>query len=216
MPHSKEPLRAQIIKIREAFRRMRASPWWKANVQGGYAFLEVTHNPERQEWHPHFHIIAWSRYLDFNDLGDNWAHHLKAEQAIVWIKPVKDINKTSKYVTKYLTKGADASVFSNPDILEEYILATDSIHFASTFGVKMHATHQALQQSQAATLIRDTTRALEIGRWVTLGWFDELHRRACRNDPTALEILTKIPSWKRWWETEQTKGVIHDHRKMES
>jgi hypothetical protein len=210
MPHTNDPLLTQILTLRLAFRRMREAPFWKNNVLGGYAFLEITHNAERNEWHPHFHIVAWSRFLDFNDLSHEWASRLGVPMAWVWIRPVKDVQGTSKYVTKYLTKGADASVYENPAVLEQYILATDRVHFASAFGQRMHKVARVAEKYDADLREHEVTRALEMGHWSTVGFFDQLHRRACTGNSLALGLLLRVPAWHRWWDLTHPKGVPKD------
>jgi hypothetical protein len=50
-------LAERAAHLRTAFKKLRRRRWWAANVAGGIAVEEVTHNERSGDWHPHLHLI---------------------------------------------------------------------------------------------------------------------------------------------------------------
>ena len=90
----------------------------KAAVHGFYRAMEVTYNPERDDFHPHFHIITavkpsyyHSRYFikraDMVDMWNSCNGHDRAaagyDLSLDWRK-VRDLNHDISEVAKYVSK----------------------------------------------------------------------------------------------------------------
>lgn len=104
---SDQPIRAEVARLRAAFRRLRQHTAWADHVDGGAAFIEVTFNQSGGGWHPHLHIIADGKYFPHRQLSDAW---LKAtgDSYIVNIRHVPaDVPRLASYVSKYASKGCD-------------------------------------------------------------------------------------------------------------
>lgn len=127
------PLAKQIDRLYRSFRTLRADKWWTDNVSGGCAFLEITYNPERSEWHPHLHPIITGRFLPQDVLSRKWLA-ITGNSPIVHIKLVPDTDTVARYVSKYAAKCMDDSVFENRDKLSELLVALGGRRFCMTFG----------------------------------------------------------------------------------
>jgi hypothetical protein len=110
MPPSLD-LSAALDHIIASFRRLRATDFWKRNVEGGFFVIEV--KPKSYDWHVHLHIVAYSGYLRMNLLAKNWTRSQGIEGKVMtsWVF-VRKIQATggqaiAKYVGKYLSKGSD-------------------------------------------------------------------------------------------------------------
>lgn len=83
----------------KSFRKLRARQFWKKNVVGGAALIEIKGRPNN--WHPHFHILCYARWLDWHKLQPLWSS-VSGGQACY----ISNISTDSalRYVTKYITK----------------------------------------------------------------------------------------------------------------
>lgn len=131
--HSKRPLPDQLTFLRRSFRRLRQRKLWTDAVQHGYAVLEIARNVERDEWHPHLHVVARTNFIDYKRLRNAWrAITIGSDQ--VNCKKIKSATRAADYVAKYLGKPPDNSLFSNPDRLAEYYRALQSSRLMIPFG----------------------------------------------------------------------------------
>jgi hypothetical protein len=82
-----------------SFRKLRQRKIWKTHIDGGANIIEVKGRPG--SWHPHLHVICWSRRIDWDDLRKAWTSVSGGLGCYI-------INTSSKsacfYVTKYITK----------------------------------------------------------------------------------------------------------------
>lgn len=115
-------LRDDVDRLYASFRRMKQRQFWKRHVKGGIAFCEVKWKPDRARWHPHFHILCHGKYLPQRHLSDEW-RAATGDSFVVDIRVVRNAKKASEYVSKYVTKGYDASVFDDVERLKEAIVA---------------------------------------------------------------------------------------------
>lgn len=128
--HSPTPLKDQIKRLYDSFNKLRRRKFFTA--YGGAAFLEVKLSKAGQ-WHPHLHIIADGQYMDAFRLSQEW-HAVTGDSCIVDIRRVKDGGDVASYVSKYVTKPADATVFAVPDRLDEMMIALKGVKMMFTFG----------------------------------------------------------------------------------
>lgn len=92
-------LRAGIKHLVASFRRLRQTKNWKFHVSGGATIIEIT--GKKGNWHPHLHILCYSRYYLFKDLLSQWK--TCSGGSAVWISAIPK-GKAEGYVTKYITK----------------------------------------------------------------------------------------------------------------
>jgi len=192
MPHDDKGLGKNLQKLSRAFKLLKAHPWWRNNVTGGYAFLEITHNPETQQWHPHFHILAWAKFIPYDQLKQMWTAALGVERAIIWVTRLTDGAASAAYVTKYLSKGADASVYKDPDVLAEYEIATRGTHFVRAFGAPPHKNPRVADALDGLHAVRKAQAHAEEGLWVRLVAFDDAWRDALRGSPDAWRLISSV------------------------
>lgn len=117
-------LEAGISRLMSAFRRLRQRSFWDQFVEGGVGFLEVKWSQDRNRWHPHLHLIVTGKFLPQGLLSEHWKG-VTGNSYIVDIRLVRDTRKVGHYVTKYVTKPINATIYDNPDRLSE---AIDALH----------------------------------------------------------------------------------------
>lgn len=122
LQHSQRPLCEQIDHLYSSFRRLRASRLWKEHRPKGYAVLEIERNEERQEWHPHLHLLAETPYMPHAALRDAWTTATQGA-TIVDIRRVnrRSVERYQRYLTDYLTKPPTATILDSLSLLTEWI-----------------------------------------------------------------------------------------------
>lgn len=121
--HDSRPLCEQIDGLYASFRRLRTSRIWKDSKPKGYAVLEITHNTDRNEWHPHLHLLAETPYMPHAALREAWTAATKGTASIVDIRRVNrhSVERYQHYLTDYLTKPATAEILDSKPLLTEWI-----------------------------------------------------------------------------------------------
>lgn len=130
---SDRPLREQLSHLLKSFRRLRQSKQVKKLFAGGTYVVEVKIGEGSGKWHPHLHIITEGRFVDQNTISQSWEKASKGS-TYVWVKAVGSIKDAVNHDCKYITKAVDHSVYSSKRRLREFITATRSVRFFSTFG----------------------------------------------------------------------------------
>lgn len=101
------PIRAEVARLRQAFRRLRQQVNWRQRVEGGAAFVECTYNRSGGGWHPHLHIIAEGSYYPHDELSSDW-RKATGDSYVVYVRHVPtDVERLAGYVAKYASKGCD-------------------------------------------------------------------------------------------------------------
>ena len=131
--HSPTPLKDQIDRLFRSFLALRRRAFFKDRVRGGAAFLELKISSKDGLWHPHLHILADGSFLPHADLAAEW-HAITGDSSIVDVRRPPDVAQVASYVTKYVTKPADSTVFDHPDKLDEMIIALKGRHLVECFG----------------------------------------------------------------------------------
>jgi len=83
----------------QSFRRLRQRHIWSSHVSGGATIIEIKGRPN--DWHPHLHILCYSRFIPWKKLRSAW-NHISGGTA-VYIQNVT-ADRAKLYVTKYVTK----------------------------------------------------------------------------------------------------------------
>lgn len=164
------PLADQLDKLYRDFRCLRNRAWWKAHVRGGAAFLEVKLGANSGAWHAHLHVLVEGSFLAQAELSAEWLAVTGASY-IVDVRAVPNAESRARYVTKYVTKPADSSVFEDPAKLATLVAALKGRRLCSTFG-----SWRGLQ------LDPDDDTA---GTWCTIGRVEDLFSSAASGDATA-------------------------------
>lgn len=130
---TQEPLKTQLKKLLQAFRRLRQSKLWKHCSRGGVALAEVTRNRETGLWHPHLHILVNGTYLPKPTLIENWKKASRGSY-IVDVMLVKHQSAMATYLTKYMTKPEDHAGLTDVDQARDYYESLQQGHRLVTFG----------------------------------------------------------------------------------
>lgn len=131
--HSRTPLNDQIDRIYRSFTELKRREFWKQNVIGGVAFLEVKLGERDGLWHVHLHCLVEGSYLDQRGLSEAW-HAVTGDSSIVDVRRISSDDAAAHYVTKYVTKPADSSVLANHDALDEFVIAMKGRRLFNPFG----------------------------------------------------------------------------------
>lgn len=127
------PLADQLDSLLECFNRLRERAFWKDNVVGGAAFIECKIGKNSGLWHLHIHMVLETPWLDQKRLSEEW-HCVTNDSFIVDVRPIRDAGDNARYVAKYATKPADASVYESQDKLTELMTAFRGRRLCMTFG----------------------------------------------------------------------------------
>lgn len=137
--HNETPLIDQIDRLYRSFLAFRRRRSWNSHVTGGAAFLELKLGRDGR-WHPHFHCIIEGSYWSTKDISSEWLA-VTGDSSIIDIRAVENTQTVCYYVTKYLTKCIDQSIYKLPEKLDEAMNATSGrrlvFTFASWRGIKL-------------------------------------------------------------------------------
>lgn len=122
----------RLQEITDAFKRLRRTEVWKAHVRGGLFVIEVTRGANGDHWHVHMHVLVDGSYFDWKALKAAWQASLNAVGDAV-IEAVHHRERAANYVTKYITKGADTSGWSDNEVIE-YARGVHRRRLYGTFG----------------------------------------------------------------------------------
>lgn len=131
--HEKRPLAETITALMTGWRELRRLVGWKTTVHGGTYVTEIKRNERTGLWHCHLHIIVEAKYLPQYELSAMWLSATRTSQ-IVDIRRVHDVGKQLSYITKYISKPIDGSIFRNPEALAEFAQATRGVRSLGCFG----------------------------------------------------------------------------------
>lgn len=171
---SNTPLADQLDRLYRSFAALRRRQACKGVFAGGAAFVECKIGEGSGLWHPHLHILCEGQYMDCRELSREW-HKVTGDSSIVKIKAVPDNTARARYVTKYVTKPADSSVFNVPAMLDEFMCAIGGRRLCLTFG-----TWRGIKLDEDPP---DATK------WITVDSLGTLRRRAIEGDADALRYL---------------------------
>lgn len=161
--HSRTPLLDQIKRLYASLTRLRHRRSWKEHMIGGCGFLEIKLSDRDGLWHVHMHFLAECSFWDQREISSEW-HAVTGDSSIVDVRQVENVESASFYVTKYVTKPADTSIFLDTDRLDEFLIAIKGIKLACPFG-----TWKAMKLNEKPTL--DV-------KWISVASVDKLRRDA--------------------------------------
>lgn len=127
------PLTTQLANLRKSFRKLRQRRFWRDRVKGGITITEITWNPTRKQWHPHYHVLVRGSFIPQRDLSSHWLSITKTSM-IVDIRRVRRVDNAVDYVTKYLTKLPDPAMLNDQARFNDWIAAMTSFKTLNRFG----------------------------------------------------------------------------------
>lgn len=175
--HSDQPLADQLQKLQSGLTKLRASTWWKQRVWAGVWFLEITYNHQRQQWHPHLHLLVQGLYIKQSELKHRW-WTVTGDSYIVHIEFVRSEEHCHKYVTKYSSKALGVTPAMPDRKLDELIVTMRGKRLCGTFGRWKNA--NLLQQQVDDTI------------WQYVGRLDEILLNAKNGNDQARAIIESL------------------------
>lgn len=186
--HTSTPLKDQLASLHACFRRLRDRGWWRSCVEGGAYFTELKLSDKTGQWHVHLHLITTGSYVDQKRLSEEWLA-VTQDSSIVDVRMVADGEHVARYVCKYVTKPADASVYAQPARLDEMITALRGAKLCGTWGTwrgvqltdDTEPPRQIVEQRALSNLLADVRRGdpdayslwrSALLRWPSLACFD--------------------------------------------
>ncbi len=130
--HESRPLVDQLKSLRQAFAELRQHPIWKDSQRGGAVMLEC-HANERNEWHPHLHVMSEGQFIHQRELADAW-FKISGGSFKVTVQKIAGPKDVGFYVAKYVTKGTKDDVWDDPALADEWTLATKGLRTCATYG----------------------------------------------------------------------------------
>jgi hypothetical protein len=176
LKHTSAPLGDQLDFLTACFRKLRKAKYFKARVQGGIWFLQLTR--PNGEWHPHLHCLLDGQYIEHAAIKRMWAHITKGS-TIVDIRAVKQADKAAEYVARYAQQPTDPGKLL-PEELDEVLDAFNGRHTKGCWGTLkgIPLTPQSAEDAgdwellgswyEIASLYRFSARATQI----VDAWFD--------------------------------------------
>jgi Plasmid rolling circle replication initiator protein and truncated derivatives len=110
-----------------SFRRLRQHRWWKSRVLGGCYVLEVVRHENL--WHPHLHIIVYSKYLPWESVLGHW-NVASTTGRHIYIRRIWHGTGIAHYIAKYVAKPFMVS----PEFQSELDNATRHRRLFAAFG----------------------------------------------------------------------------------
>lgn len=126
------PLGEQLDRLFDAFRRLRATPFWKQHVVGGVYSCEITWDKRSDTWHPHLHLVIDGAFMRQAEIADAW-EAATGDSRIVWIEKVHDAARTAKYIAEYVNTPPMVHLWPAARFCE-YALALHGRRVLHTFG----------------------------------------------------------------------------------
>lgn len=179
--HSPTPLLDQIKRLYRSFNNFRRRESWKRNVKGGVAFFETKISETDGLWHNHLHILIEGSFWDVKEISREW-HAVTGDSCIVKLKAISTNEMLAAYVTKYVTKPADSSVYSQAKRFDELVISLKGVRLALPFGTWQHL--NLMEKPK-----------LDV-KWISIARVDVLRDRAREND---VEAIRWIEAASRKW-----------------
>lgn len=131
-------------------------------------------------WHVHLHVLIEATYWEQREISHEW-HAVTGDSSIVHITKVNSADHAAHYVTKYITKPADSSVFAVTDKLDELIVALRGRKLIMPFGswrsMKLSEKPTKTEQWKAVASIDSLCRDAREGDKEAIRWLEAAQRK---------------------------------------
>lgn len=176
--HSDTPLKDQLDRLQRSYNELRKRDVWCRSITGAASFVEVKVSERDGLWHVHAHILCVGGWIDQRELSREW-HKITGDSSIVDVRLARSSGEVAGYVTKYVTKPLDSSVFAHRDRLDEAITALRGRRLCNGSG--------ELRKISASDTDVDA-----VDDWHTIGRLDDLLGDARTGNKAAAAILSLL------------------------
>ncbi len=175
LKHNHDELIPLLKKLYACFKKLRQTRLWKASQKGGAAILENKFTANG--WHPHLHCVVQGSYLTQDVLSRLW-FKITGDSHQVDVRLLRRLEDAAAYVTKYITKSTNDSVWAEDSRAQEWISASRGLRCCFTFGSwrKFPLTSKIAQATD----------------WVHEDTLVNLVRRQAAGDQVAKDILNDL------------------------
>jgi hypothetical protein len=186
LKHTQARLRPTLKRLLTAFRDLRRLTTWKKHVHAAAWVLEIKIGNDGL-WHPHIHCLMHATYIDQAWLSQAWLA-ATGDSNIVHIERI-NFADGSRYISKYVTKPIDNSVWRSEDALQEFITATRGLRRCATLGKWRGC---KLSQPAEDPDVYDTTDSNCPKNWQVLCTVQDLIIEMRRGDELAQRIFLDL------------------------
>jgi hypothetical protein len=184
LKHSRAPLNLQLHHLYEAFKEFRRLKATREHIRGGLWFLEIKYNIDREEYHPHLHLLVEGKFWPKESVSKAWQKASKTS-FVADIRSIHNNEKAIEYVAKYAAKGAEITLYPH-NIQVEIYDCLDGKRSCGTWG--------------SARVIRLTQKGIN---------YATIHERVC-----SFSVLRKLlidGNQEAWllWDSYLTKRPYH-------
>jgi hypothetical protein len=183
LKHNQAPLAAELARLHESLKKLRAHKTWTKRVFGGVYGVEVTRSHKTASWHVHVHLIVDGEFFPHEVLKALWLS-VTGDSFIVDIAIVKDRTKTARYISRYVSKPVDVDTWE-PAEIREYALAMHGRRLLQTFG---NAHNVKVDDDEPEVDHRTTTHLCSSAKLISAVAAGSSHAREASNILAAMSI----------------------------
>lgn len=126
-------LKERLDHLLASFVRLRTCGWWKRNVQGGAATVQITRGRKKRHWHVHLHVIRTGPVWDRASQTAAWRKASKTS-FIVDSEEVYSEQEAADYLARYASRGCERDVILSPSALVEAVVSLRGRRMLIPFG----------------------------------------------------------------------------------
>jgi len=117
--HSDKPLKEQVEKLYNSFRKLRKNKGFTRSVNGGVWFFQLCRNVQEGQWHPHLHCIITGEYIPVRYLKNLW-HKITDDSHVLKLQTIVDPDRVAAEVARYASRPANLKNFKRKHAVELY------------------------------------------------------------------------------------------------
>lgn len=185
LAHDERPLRVQLERLYQCYRRLRQRHRWIEHVNAAAAACEL-HVGDDGKWHVHLHVLWVGDYWRQQDISNEWLA-VTGDSRIVDVR-MMPTGSAVHYAAKYLAKAIPAEVAQNEKHLIEAIAAMKGKRLLIVSGDWVGKLREDMPDDPAEAEKLLAKHKL----WVPIGSFHSIYARAMNGDTYAREILDQL------------------------
>lgn len=180
------PLTDAIARIKNAWRALTKTPWWKSTQVGGIWTMEIKRSARSRDWHVHLHAVVLATWISQRRLRDHWLA-VTGDSHVVHVKPLRSdpaggLDAAVGYVAAYVSKPAILSKMT-PDDAEAVVVAAKSGRLWTCWGTLRAAT-AAIRKAEEVPFDRND--------WMPIAPLSQVVVLALQGDPPSVWLLGRL------------------------